>query len=82
MPDRCPRCNRKMDNIAMWWPVNTGNDDPIHVCGECAKEAEQIDKAYAEECTKAKRIWLGDVNIKTDVLPTDPCATVKEPTKL
>lgn len=72
MPDRCPRCNRKMDDIAMWRPVNIGDDDPIHVCMDCAKEADLIDKRFAEACAKAKKIWLGDV---ATILPSPPAQT-------
>ena len=73
MKDRCPRCNEKVDDIAMWGPVKIGDDDPVHVCLTCHKEAGQIDKAYAEACDRAKRIWLGDINFETStILPKRP----------
>lgn len=73
MPDKCPRCGRKMDNIAMWWPVNIGEDEPIHVCKDCAKEAEYIDEAYADACARAKRKWYLTPSIEIDtLLPNTP----------
>jgi len=64
MPDRCPRCNRKMDRIAIWAPVKIGDDDPVHVCMTCFKEAKHIDKVFAEACARAKRKWLHDTSVK------------------
>ena len=64
MKDRCPRCKRGMDNIAMWGPVKIGDADPVHVCLACFEEAEYIDKVFAEACTRAKRKWLHDTSVK------------------
>lgn len=63
MPDRCPRCNRKMTDLAIWRPVDLGSGDTSHVCIACAEEAELIDKAYSEACAHAKRIWIKDTSI-------------------
>ena len=61
-----------MDNIAVWLPVTIGNDDPIHVCMNCFKEAGLISKAYAEACAQAKRIWLGDINVTVEAVSPRP----------
>lgn len=69
MPDKCPRCGREMEAIAAWWPVKINDEDPeleyvVHVCGQCYKDAELIDKAFAEACAKAKYTWLYDTSIE------------------
>ena len=64
MPNRCPRCNRKMEDIAAWWPVKLDNVT-VHVCSSCYKEASQIDKAFADACAKAKRVWFDNAKVES-----------------
>lgn len=73
MPDRCPRCNKYMNTINMWYSVNIGNGTTVHVCADCFQEAKQIDQAYSEACARAKRKWLSNTSIKiATLLPNSP----------
>lgn len=71
MPDRCPRCNRKMEAMSAWWPVKIDKEKTVHVCWSCHKEAEHIDKVFADTCARVKRKWYQDIKVKGTTIVVD-----------